>query len=59
MFIFGYTNDCWINVPFGEAKFSDITNEDLFEFYPAVCYLASRINEVAPNAKVYWLLNTD
>lgn len=57
--IFGSTNDCWINVPFGEIKYEDFTNEDLLSFCPACCYLASRINETVPNAKVFWLINTD
>lgn len=57
--VFGYTNDCWINVPFGKKKYNDFKEEDLLEFCPAVCYLASRIKKVLPNANVLWLLNTD
>lgn len=57
--VFGYTNDSWTNVSFGNEKYSNFKKEDLLEFCPAVCYLAAKIKEVLPNANVLWLLNTD
>lgn len=57
--VFGYTNDCWVKAPLGELKFERITDKDLFEFLPAVCYLASRIGEVLPKTNVVWILNSD
>lgn len=57
IFIFGGTNDCWANSPLGDFKYSDWVHEDLYNFFPAVCYLISTIKEFAPNAKVIYLIN--
>ena len=57
IFVFGGTNDSCANSPLGELKFSDWEQEDLYNVFPAVCCLMSKIKEVAPNAKLYWLIN--
>lgn len=57
VFVFGGTNDCWANSPMGDFKYSDWEKEDLYKFLPAICYLINRLKEVAPKAKVYFLVN--
>lgn len=57
IFVFGGTNDSCANSPLGELKFSDWTKEDLYNVFPAICCLISKIKEAAPNAKLYWLIN--
>lgn len=57
--IFGCTNDNWLEVPFGEAKYDNFTEDDLLQFYPACCYLASRMNEAVPNANILWFINSN
>lgn len=57
VFVFGGTNDCWANSPMGDFKYSDWEKEDLHKFLPAICYLINRLKEVAPKAKVYFLVN--
>lgn len=46
MFVFGGTNDSWINSPVGEVKYSDWTDEDLKCVLPAFCYLIDRAKNV-------------
>ena len=57
LIVFGGTNDSWSGSPLGEVKFDNITDEDLYSFCPAVCYLAGRIKEALPNARVIFLVN--
>lgn len=46
MFVFGGTNDSWINSPVGEVKYSDWTYEDLKCVLPAFCYLLDKAKNV-------------
>lgn len=57
--VFGATNDSWIDCPIGEIEFDNFTADDLFKVLPACCYLAKRINDAVPNARVCWLINTE
>lgn len=56
--VFGGTNDHWIKVPIGEAQFENFTEVELLKCRPACCYVASRLNEMCPNARICWFLNT-
>ena len=56
MFIFGGTNDSWINCPIGELKFSDWSADELKCVLPAFCYVITRAKEVAENTLV--IINT-
>lgn len=47
LFIFGGTNDSWIDAPVGETKYADWTEDDLKCVLPAFCYLVARAKEVA------------
>lgn len=57
LFIFGGTNDSWINAPVGETKYADWTEDDLKCVLPAFCYLVSRAKASA--GKVICMVNTD
>ena len=57
MFVFGGTNDSWIDCPIGELKYSDWTDDDLKCVLPAFCYLINRAKEVVENIIV--IINTD
>lgn len=56
MFIFGGTNDSWIDAPIGNVKYSDRTNEDLKCVLPAFCHLIERSKTVVENIVV--IINT-
>lgn len=56
-FIFGGTNDSWINSPIGELKYSNFTEDELKCVLPAFCYLIHKAKTVADNVVV--IINTD
>ncbi len=55
--VFGGTNDSWANSPLGEMKFENISSEELFQYRPAVCYLAKYLYTRYPNTDIYFILN--
>lgn len=55
--VFGGTNDSWANSPLGEMKFENISREELFQYRPAVCYLAKYLYTRYPNTDIYFILN--
>ncbi len=57
MFIFGGTNDSWIDAPVGRLKYSDWTADELKCVLPAFCCLISKAKKVAGN--VFVIINTD
>ena len=57
MFIFGGTNDSWIDSPIGELKYSDWTADDLKCVLPAFCYLLDKAKKVVEDIIV--IINTD
>ncbi|MBE6871777.1 MAG: hypothetical protein E7491_07465 [Ruminococcaceae bacterium] len=57
MFIFGGTNDSWINAPIGNLKYSDFRAEELTCVLPAFCYLICRAKKVVEDILV--IINTD
>lgn len=58
-FVFGGTNDSWINSPVGELVVEGWNDEQLLCVLPAVSYLFYRIKTVIPNARVINLINTN
>lgn len=56
MFIFGGTNDSWIDAPVGELKYSDWTDDELKCVLPAFCYLVDRAKSMVGNVIV--IINT-
>ncbi len=57
MFIFGGTNDSWIDSPVGELKYFDWSADDLKCVLPAFCYLIDKAKKVVENIIV--IVNTD
>ena len=57
MFIFGGTNDSWIDSPIGKLKYSDWTADDLKCVLPAFCYLLDKAKKVVEDTIV--IINTD
>ena len=57
MFIFGGTNDSWIDAPIGKLKYSDWNEDELKCVLPAFCYLINRAKEVVDNVIV--IINSD
>ena len=59
IFILGGTNDVWQDAPFGDYVYSDWTEEQLCSFRPALAYLFDNVKRLYPNARIYFLLETD
>lgn len=57
MFIFGGTNDSWIDSPIGNLKYADWTAEDLKCVLPAFCYLLDSAKKVVADISV--IINTE
>ena len=55
----GGTNDSWANAPIGEYKWNDWTKEELYSFRPAMAKLLFDLKTFYPNAKVYFILNSE
>ena len=58
-FIFGGTNDSWIDSPIGKLIFEGWKEEDLLCVLPAISYLFYRIKTILPNARIICIINTD
>lgn len=58
-FIFGGTNDSWIDSPIGELIFQNWQEDDLLCVLPAISYLFYRIKTILPNARIVSIINTD
>ena len=59
VFIFGGTNDSWIDSPIGEVKYEDIDREDIKSVLPAYAYLISLLCKNAPTARIVSVINCD
>lgn len=59
IFILGGTNDVWNDAPFGDYVYSDWTEEQLCNFRPALAYLFDNMKRLYPNAKLYFILETN
>ena len=57
IFIFGGTNDTWLNAPVGNAKYSDWNEDDLKSVLPAFCYMIDYIKKYNPGVKIYNIVN--
>ncbi|MDE7436885.1 MAG: SGNH/GDSL hydrolase family protein [Muribaculaceae bacterium] len=55
--IFGATNDSWANVPIGEWKWSDWTDEELKTFRPALAYMLENLTKQYPTSKLLYIVN--
>jgi hypothetical protein len=59
IFIFGGTNDSWLDSPIGEVKYSDWTIDDLKSVLPAFCKMIDTIKTYNPGARIVNVINTD
>lgn len=59
IFILGGTNDVYKNAPFGDYVYANWTDEQLCSFRPAMAYLLDNVKRLYPDAKLYFLLETD
>ena len=57
--ILGGTNDVWQDAPFGDYVYADWTADQLCTFRPALAYLFDNVKRHHPNARIYFLLETD
>ena len=57
--VFGGTNDSWAGVPIGDYQYADWDKEDLYEFRPALCRLLDFLVTDYPDARVYYITNTE
>ena len=58
IFLFGCTNDSWLNRSIGQVKYSGWTEEDLFQVLPAYSFVLEHITKHNPQTKVVAVLNT-
>ena len=58
-FLFGGTNDSWADSPLGNKIYSDWSNDDLYNVFPAFSYLIDLITFNFPYAKIYCIINTE
>ena len=59
IFILGGTNDVLQDTPFGDYVYSDWTDEQLCSFRPAFACLLDNVKRQHPNARIYYLLETN
>ena len=57
IFIFGGTNDSWLERTIGQLQFSDWTEEDLMQVVPAYCNVLDHITKHNPEAVVVSIVN--
>lgn len=57
VFVFGGTNDTWVNSPVGNVKYSDWSESDLKSVLPAFCYMLACIKKYNPGVKIYNIVN--
>lgn len=57
--VFGGTNDSWAGVPMGEYVYADWTDQQLYSFRPAMAKMLSGLAELYPQARTYFILNTE
>lgn len=59
VFVFGATNDSYIEVPAGELIFDHWTEDDLKMILPGVSYFIKKLLEAVPEESVHFIVNTD
>ena len=59
IFLFGTTNDSWIDVPVGAVQYGNWTDADLKCVLPAYCHMVAYAKEQNPEAAIFCILNTE
>ena len=57
--IYGGINDIAVQAPIGEIKYDNITEQDLYYFYPAVISLFQKSKQNLPNARILFVINDE
>ena len=57
VFVFGGTNDNWVNVSVGQLQYEGWEKADLYSVLPAVSYFFNRLKEELPDANIVCLIN--
>lgn len=57
IFVFGGTNDSWANSPLGTPQYSDWNTDNLFQTFPAACYMFDYLKRWNPGAKIIFISN--
>ena len=57
--VFGGTNDSWAKSPVGEYKYAAWTQQDLYQFRPAMACLLSSLQDRYPGTELYVVINTE
>jgi hypothetical protein len=59
LLIYGGINDIAVQAPLGEFKYDNITEQDLYCFYPAVINLFQKAKQSLPNARILFVINDE
>ena len=59
LIIYGGINDIAVQAPMGEIKYDNITEQDLYSFYPAVIKLLQNAKQNLPNARILFVINDE
>ena len=59
IFVFGGTNDSWINRTIGCVQFENWTEKDLENVLPAYCFVLDTLIRRYPNTKIVSIINTE
>ena len=56
LIIYGGLNDYWAKSPRGEIKYDGITDEDLYNFFPALSYIFKALTEATPSTRLVLII---
>lgn len=59
LIIYGGINDIAVQAPLGDFKYDNITDQDLYCFYPAVISLFQKAKQNLPNARILFVINDE
>ena len=59
IFLFGCTNDDWLNRDLGQLQYENWSTVDLQQILPAYCYIIHNLKLHNPNAAVVAIINTE
>ena len=59
IFVFGGTNDSWLNRSIGCVQFENWTQEDLGNVLPAYCFVLDTLTRCYPNTKIVSVINNE
>ena len=56
LFIYGGLNDYWAHSPLGEPVYGGWTDQNLYQVYPALCYILSQIQAASPDTRIIFII---